>query len=163
AGLGSAGWAVPQGATPQGGSVTPAGYNTFSLGPGMTERSRWDTSNAVQKADDEAAANYNTSRLPNEQALSKYGQGVETFPGADTLNQWKGFARGILGRVGVTAFDNTKEYDELHKWLSQMVSSQSFAAGSDARLNTVLSGSANTSIHQAAGADMVKYGLAIQR
>src|SRR5262249_23582388 len=138
AGLGSAGWAAPPAQPPSG--VTPAGYNAFSFGPGMSDRSRWDTSNAMERADDEAVANFNTSRMPNEQALAKYGQGVETFPGAETLNQWRGFARGLLGRVGVTAFDSTKEFDELHKWLSQLTTSQPFAAGSDARLNAVISG-----------------------
>jgi hypothetical protein len=135
-----------------------------ALGPGSQEAGENKRAGELLTAHDTAAATYPQTVFPYTQALSLYGRGMTTAPGSDFLNQGKGWANGVARSFGITGpFDTTKEYDSLHKYLAQIVSGNPVAAGSDARLAEVLAGNANTSIHELAGADMIKAGVALQR
>ena len=137
---------------------------TFATGPGYEERGNAAASQDRLNADNQFAANYAANVFPQVQALSLYGRGMTTSPGSDLLNQAKGWTGGFLRSMGFSgSFDSTKEYDELHKWLSQIVTSNPYAAGSDARLAATLQGNANTGIHEQAAADMLKTGIALTR
>jgi hypothetical protein len=134
------------------------------IGPGTQEIEENKRSADLLTQHDTAAATYPQSIFPYTQALSLYGRGMTTAPGSDLLNTAKGWANGAARSVGITGpFDSTQEYDALHKYLTQIVSGNPVAAGSDARLAAVLAGNANTSIHELAGADMIKAGIALQR
>ena len=153
---------MQQGRTPAPGTQTAGA--TFATGPGYDERANAAASAQRLTDDNNFAANYVQNAFPQVQALNLYGRGMTTAPGSDFANDMKGWAGGVLRSMGFTgAFDSTKEYDELHKWLSQIVTSNPYAGGSDARLAATLSGNANTGIHELAGADMLKTGIALMR
>jgi len=134
-------------------------------GPGIQETSENQRAAELLTTHDTAAANYQQTIFPYTQALSLYGRGMTTAPTTDQVNAFKGWANALARSTGVVnePFDSTKEYDALHKYLSQIVSGNPVAAGSDARMAAVLSGNANTGIHELAGADMIKAGVALQR
>jgi hypothetical protein len=137
---------------------------SFSTGPGADEQVTKKLSQDRLLADSTIQSEYAKNILPYTQSLNLYGRGMTTAPGADFLNDMKGRAGGVLRSMGVsTPFDSTKQYDELHKWLTQLVTSTPGAAGSDQRLATTLAGNANTGIHELAGEDMVKVGAALMR
>lgn len=152
------------GRTPGTRTAASFGPMGFSSGPGYEEAGNAATSQDRLNADNQFAANYAANVFPQVQALNLYGRGMTTAPGSDFLNTAKGWTGGFLRSMGFTgAFDSTKEYDELHKWLSQIVTSNPYAAGSDARLAATLQGNANTGIHEQAAADMLKTGIALMR
>jgi len=135
-----------------------------AFGPGTDEAGRWQTSTEALQASDRAAATAAVNLFPYEQALSLYGRGMTTAVGADIRNAAESWAGGLARSLGWGApFDTTKEYDALHKYLSQITIGNPVAQGSDARLAATLSGNANTGIHELAGADMIKAGIALQR
>jgi len=149
------------GATP---GTQQAASGTFATGPGYTERANAAASAERLVADDKLAANYAGNVFPQTQALSLLGRGMTTAPGSDLLNEAKGWAGGVARSMGYSgAFDETKEYDSLHKWLSQIVAGNPVAQGSDARLAATLAGNANTGIHELASSDMLKAGIAMMR
>jgi hypothetical protein len=137
---------------------------SFSTGAGTDEQVTRKLSQDRLLADSTIQSEYAKNILPYTQSLHLYGRGMTTAPGADFLNDMKGRAGGVLRSMGIaTPFDSTKQYDELHKWLTQLVTSTPGAAGSDQRLATTLAGNANTGIHELAGEDMVKVGAALMR
>jgi hypothetical protein len=149
-----------------GGPQTAQANGTFSVGPGINERGEWQASQQAYDGALKAQQNYNTARFPYEQALSGYGRGVVTGPGADYINQAQDFIRTRLQGLGIPVGDlssKTALYDAQHKWLSSIVAQNPVAAGSDARLAQVLGGSATTSINQVAGDDMMKAGTVMLR
>jgi hypothetical protein len=137
---------------------------SIALGPGYDEQVIAKQSSERLAADSALANTYETQSFPYMQALKLYGRGMTTAPGSDFLNAAKGFAGGVARSMGFSgAFDSSREYDELHKWLANITSSNPLAAGSDARLAQTLAGNANTGIHNLAGEDMLKAGIAMMR
>jgi hypothetical protein len=136
----------------------------FSAGQGLGEQTDYKLSQDRLLADSTRAADYAQNILPYTQSLNMYGRGMTTGPGTEWFNGVKGRAGAVLRSMGFTgAFDSTREYDELHKWLQQLVTSNPGAAASDARLAATLAGNANVGIHELAGEDMVKVGAAMMR
>jgi hypothetical protein len=155
-----AGMAGAQNARLPGTQVAGAG----AYGRGEAEQVTAKLSQDRLLADSTIQSEYAKNILPYTQSLHLYGRGMTTAPGADFLNDMKGRAGGVLRSLGIaTPFDSTKQYDELHKWLTQLVTSTPGAAGSDQHLAATLAGNANTGIHELAGEDMVKVGAALMR
>jgi hypothetical protein len=141
-------------------------YNTIALGPGVQDTAEWKASSDRLAADDTMASNFAQTQFPSVQALKEYGKGTVTGANADFFNRIGSYIRTPLQKMGFQMgdlSDANARYDALNKWLSQIVASTPFAAGSDARLSQVLNGSASTHINQSAGEDMLKAGLVLQR
>lgn len=112
----------------------------------------------------QAAGDYAKTLFPMAQALRQYGRGVTTAPGAETANQWKGWANGVLRSWGgPQLFPGTADFDKLQKDLNQVLMSNAGAGRSDASLSAVLAGNANTHIHEMAGEDVMKANSALVR
>jgi hypothetical protein len=143
---------------------TRTAYDTMVTGPGYDEKVLAQTSQERLAADTKLASNYAANIFPYTQALASLGRGVTTAPTTDEVNRMKGWAGGVARSLGFNGvFDSTKNYDELHKWLSQITTNNPVAQGSDARLAATMSGNANTGIHELASADMMKVGVALMR
>jgi hypothetical protein len=153
--------AAPSGGTQQ----AVGGSGSFAAGPGYDEQTTATTSQERLAADSRLSASYAGTVFPYTQALAGYGRGMTTAPGSDFLNAAKGFAGGVLRSMGVNTqiSDDAASYDAQHKWLSQIITGNPVAQGSDARLAATLAGNANTGIHELAGADMMKAGIALMR
>jgi hypothetical protein len=153
-------------ATPTSGTQQAVGGSgSFAAGPGYDEQVNATTSQERLATDSKLAASYAANVFPYTQALAGYGRGMTTAPGSDFLNAAKGFAGGVLRSVGVNTplSDDAASYDAQHKWLSQIITGNPVAQGSDARLAATLAGNANTGIHELAGADMMKAGIGLMR
>jgi hypothetical protein len=134
------------------------------LGAGVQEAAGNKQSAELLTTHDTAAASYPQTIFPYVQALTQYGRGITTAPGADLLNTAKGWINGVARSFGwPEPTSSTQSMDTLHKWLQQIITTNPVAAGSDARLAAVLAGNANTGIHELAGEDMIKAGVALQR
>jgi len=154
-----------RGAGGPGGTQTAWNGPYVVTGPGNEEQVTAKVSNERREADSKLSMAYAQNVFPYAQALAGYGRGMTTAPGSDFWNAAKGFAGGVLRSVGVDTkiSDDVKSYDAQHKWLSQIISGNPVAQGSDARLAQTLAGNANTGIHELAGEDMMKAGIALMR
>jgi len=135
-----------------------------SYGPGLNEQATAKLSQDRLAADSTMQADYAKNILPYTQSLHLYGRGMTTGPTTEWFNGVKGTAGAMARSLGWSgAFDSTREYDELHKWLAQLTASDPQAGRSDAALASTLAGKAHVGIHELAGEDMVKVGAAVMR
>jgi hypothetical protein len=150
--------------TPSGGTQTA--FNTIATGPGTEEAAGYKTSADKLAADDLAATEWQSTKLPYVEALKNYGEGTKTGPTTDFWNQVAGTIRTPLAKIGVNIgplADTTERVDALGKWLASIQSTNPVSAKSDAELAQVLKGSASTHINEVAGEDMVKAGFTLRR
>lgn len=161
--------AITQGMDRAKADASPGGDKTADLyfrSRGDNERVTADLSKDLLARHGATANNYAAEVFPSMEALNAYGRGITTAPGAEPLNIVKGFAAGVArslgfdpGRVG----KEVAERDVLGKWLATISMNNPAAAKSDAMLGQVLAGNASTHIHELAGEDMVKAGMAMKR
>ena len=154
---------------PQGGVANPRlgvpptipGQVATSL-PTETEAAL-STSAKLLAADDVKAGTFATDKIPYEQAMQIYNNGITTSPTAAWFNRVKQALRANLP-AGVTSDMVDKgDFDALNKWNTQIAINQSGASNSVPALEAALTGNASTHINENAGADVTRIGLGVLR
>jgi hypothetical protein len=139
---------------------------SFSTGPGIETTKLYGTSADKASQDELASANYQNTVFPYVQALSHLGAGMPTGVGSDWRNSVRSFVANNAKMLGIDPGkldDQNAMYDGLKKWYASIVTSNPFAAGSDARMSEVLASNPSTGINENASADVMKAGVTMMR
>jgi hypothetical protein len=145
---------------------TQTAGSSFVGGAGLEEQGTQKLSAERLEADQRVALDHAKTLFPIAQALSQYGRGVTTAPGAETANQWKGWLGGVARSAGLPGADmlnSSADFDKLNKDLNQVLMANPAARNSDAMLASTMGGSANAHVHELSGADMLKANAALVR
>jgi len=136
-------------------------------GPRPGDPEKWKASAQAYNEDNETSAAFQSRMFPLAQAnalLSKSGGNVVTGPGAEAVNRIKGFLQTRATSLGIdTQTIANANFDELNKYLTQVVNSNPFAAASDARLASAVSGNPSAHISTLANRDVIKAMIGLER
>jgi hypothetical protein len=161
---GATGAPAPGGTAPPApqGAPAPSGAVRTSLPPGSDIPLK---QSAQQYADDrQNAATYASRTFPLQAAISLYKEGTSTGPGSDWINNVRSFISSRASNLGLDIGKvQTANFDELNKYLTQYVTQNPMAAGSDARLASALTGNPSTHISTLAGQNVARAALALER
>ena len=150
--------------TTQATPAAPSGGVATSLPPGETDRLKASTDQ--YNTDNTASSQFQQRIFPLAQANSLLQSGdVTTGRGAEGVNTLKSYLQtfGTIFSPGDIQTIGQAKFDELNKYLTQVVNANPFAAASDARLASAVSGSPSAHISTLANQQVIKAMIGLER
>lgn len=131
--------------------------------PGMQEK--WKASADQYNAENAASGQFQQRLFPLAQVDALLGSGdLTTGPGAEGVNRIKEWLATRAATFGWDAQTiQQAKFDELNKYLTQVVNANPFAGGSDQRLASAISGNPSAHIATLANKDVIKAMIGLER